>query len=40
MLRDGRVIFNGTNQELVKSDDSYIQKFLHGTEMEAANGEQ
>jgi phospholipid/cholesterol/gamma-HCH transport system ATP-binding protein len=39
MLRDGRAIFNGTNEELGKAEDPYIQKFLHGTEMEAANGE-
>jgi phospholipid/cholesterol/gamma-HCH transport system ATP-binding protein len=40
MLRDGRVIFSGTNEELVKSEDSYIQKFLRGTEMDMRNAEQ
>jgi phospholipid/cholesterol/gamma-HCH transport system ATP-binding protein len=30
MLRDGRVIFSGTDETLRKSDDSYIQKFLRG----------
>jgi phospholipid/cholesterol/gamma-HCH transport system ATP-binding protein len=39
MLRDGRVIFNGTNEELTKSEDPYIQTFLHGTEMEAGASE-
>ena len=34
MLRDGRVIFNGTNEELVKAEDPYIQKFIRGTEIE------
>lgn len=37
MLREGRVIFSGTNEELQKSEDPYIQKFLHGTEMEKAS---
>ena len=30
MLRDGRVIFSGTDETLRKSDDSYIQRFLRG----------
>jgi phospholipid/cholesterol/gamma-HCH transport system ATP-binding protein len=34
MLRDGRVIFSGTNEELVKAEDPYIQKFIRGTEIE------
>jgi phospholipid/cholesterol/gamma-HCH transport system ATP-binding protein len=40
MLRDGHVIFNGTNEELVRSEDPYIQKFLRGTEMDMRNAEQ
>jgi len=40
MLRDGRTIFSGTNEELSRSEDPYIQNFLRGTEMEtdAAGG--
>jgi len=34
MLREGRVIFSGTNEEFVQSEDPYIQKFITGTEME------
>ncbi len=34
MLREGRVIFSGTNEEFVQSEDEYIQKFISGTEME------
>lgn len=34
MLRDGRVIFNGTQEKLVKAEDPYIQEFIHGTEIE------
>jgi phospholipid/cholesterol/gamma-HCH transport system ATP-binding protein len=34
MLREGRVIFSGTNEEFVQSEDQYIQKFITGTEME------
>jgi ABC-type transporter Mla maintaining outer membrane lipid asymmetry ATPase subunit MlaF len=34
MLRDGRIIFRGTNQEFVQSEDPYIQKFISGTELE------
>jgi phospholipid/cholesterol/gamma-HCH transport system ATP-binding protein len=39
MLRDGRVIYSGTEEELVKSEDPYIQKFIHGTEIETDNME-
>lgn len=35
MLRDGRVIFSGTEEELVKAEDPYIQEFIRGTEIEA-----
>ncbi len=34
MIRQGHVIFSGTNEEFVKSEDPYIQKFIRGTEME------
>jgi phospholipid/cholesterol/gamma-HCH transport system ATP-binding protein len=34
VLRDGRVIFDGTEEELVKSEDAYLQEFIRGTEME------
>jgi len=34
MLREGRVIFSGTDEEFVQSKDPYIQKFITGTEME------
>ncbi|HEY0323116.1 MAG TPA: ATP-binding cassette domain-containing protein [Pyrinomonadaceae bacterium] len=34
MLRDGRVIFSGTEEELVKSEDTYIKEFIHGTEVD------
>ena len=34
MLREGRVIFSGTDEEFVQSEDPYIQKFITGTEME------
>ena len=30
MMRDGRVIFSGTDETLHKSEDKYIQKFLRG----------
>lgn len=30
MMRDGRVIFSGTDETLRKADDKYIQKFLRG----------
>jgi phospholipid/cholesterol/gamma-HCH transport system ATP-binding protein len=39
MLREGRVIFDGTREELVASDDPYIQRFIKGTEMEAENAD-
>ncbi len=35
MLREGRVVFSGTNQEFVQSEDPYIQKFISGTELES-----
>lgn len=34
MLGEGHVIFSGTNEEFVQSEDPYIQKFISGTEME------
>lgn len=34
MLRDGRVIFDGTEEELIRTDDAYIQQFIRGTEIE------
>jgi len=34
MLREGRVILSGTNEEFLQSEDLYIQKFISGTEME------
>jgi phospholipid/cholesterol/gamma-HCH transport system ATP-binding protein len=30
MMRDGRVIFSGTDESLKRADDPYIQKFLRG----------
>jgi phospholipid/cholesterol/gamma-HCH transport system ATP-binding protein len=30
MLRDGRVIFSGSDEQLFKSEDRYIQRFLRG----------
>lgn len=30
MMRDGQVIFSGTDETLRKANDEYIQKFLHG----------
>ena len=30
MMRDGRVIFSGTDESLRRADDAYIQKFLRG----------
>ena len=30
MMRDGEVIFSGTDETLRKADDQYIQKFLRG----------
>jgi phospholipid/cholesterol/gamma-HCH transport system ATP-binding protein len=40
MLREGRVIFSGTNEEFVQSPDPYIQKFISGTEIEPNRVEQ
>jgi phospholipid/cholesterol/gamma-HCH transport system ATP-binding protein len=40
MLREGRVIFNGTGEEMVKAEDPYIHEFIHGTEMELEDDEQ
>ncbi|MBD0324861.1 MAG: ATP-binding cassette domain-containing protein [Pyrinomonadaceae bacterium] len=34
MLRKGRVIFSGVEEELVKAEDPYIQEFIRGTEVE------
>jgi ABC-type transporter Mla maintaining outer membrane lipid asymmetry ATPase subunit MlaF len=30
MLREGKIIFSGTDETLKKSDDKYIQRFLRG----------
>jgi phospholipid/cholesterol/gamma-HCH transport system ATP-binding protein len=30
MFRDGKIIFNGSDERLRNSDDEYIQKFIHG----------
>jgi ABC-type transporter Mla maintaining outer membrane lipid asymmetry ATPase subunit MlaF len=30
MMRDGRIIFSGTDETLRKADDAYIHKFLRG----------
>jgi ABC-type transporter Mla maintaining outer membrane lipid asymmetry ATPase subunit MlaF len=30
MVREGNVIFSGTDEALRRSEDSYIQKFLRG----------
>jgi phospholipid/cholesterol/gamma-HCH transport system ATP-binding protein len=30
MMRDGRVIFSGSNEQLDKSDDPYIRRFIRG----------
>jgi phospholipid/cholesterol/gamma-HCH transport system ATP-binding protein len=40
MLRDGRVIFNGPEEELVKSEDPYIQEFIKGTEIKPDDAEE
>jgi phospholipid/cholesterol/gamma-HCH transport system ATP-binding protein len=40
MLRKARVIFSGVEEELVKSEDPYIQEFIRGTEMETKDAEQ
>jgi phospholipid/cholesterol/gamma-HCH transport system ATP-binding protein len=40
MLCEGRLIFSGTNEEFVQSEDPYIQKFISGTEMEPGQKKQ
>jgi phospholipid/cholesterol/gamma-HCH transport system ATP-binding protein len=30
MLRDGQVIFNGSDERLRHNEDPYIQRFIHG----------
>ena len=30
MFRDGKIIFNGSDERLRSSDDEYIQRFIHG----------
>lgn len=30
MFRDGKIVFNGTDEKLRASSDSYIQRFIHG----------
>jgi ABC-type transporter Mla maintaining outer membrane lipid asymmetry ATPase subunit MlaF len=30
MMRDGQVIFSGTDESLRRADDAYIQRFLRG----------
>jgi phospholipid/cholesterol/gamma-HCH transport system ATP-binding protein len=40
MLCDGRGIFDGTEEALVKSEDPYIQEFIRGTEVDTGNEEQ
>jgi phospholipid/cholesterol/gamma-HCH transport system ATP-binding protein len=40
MLRDGRVIFSGAEEELIKSEDPYIQEFIRGTEIKPDDAEQ
>jgi phospholipid/cholesterol/gamma-HCH transport system ATP-binding protein len=30
MIRDGRIIFSGTDEQLTKADDPYIKRFLRG----------
>ncbi|HYG79834.1 MAG TPA: ATP-binding cassette domain-containing protein [Pyrinomonadaceae bacterium] len=39
MLRKGRVIFSGAEEELVKAEDPYIQEFIRGTEIETSEAE-
>ena len=39
MLRDGRIIFSGAEEELVKSEDPYIQEFIRGTEVDTEEAE-
>jgi phospholipid/cholesterol/gamma-HCH transport system ATP-binding protein len=40
MLRGGRVIFDGPEEELVKSEDRYIQEFIKDTEIKPGDAEQ
>ena len=40
MLRKGRVIFSGVEEELVKAEDPYIQDFIRGTEIDTKEAEQ
>lgn len=40
MLRKGRVIFSGVEEELVKAEDTYIQEFIRGTEIDTKDTEQ
>ena len=40
MLRAGREIFSGTEEELVRAEDPYIQEFIRGTEVEARGNEE
>jgi phospholipid/cholesterol/gamma-HCH transport system ATP-binding protein len=40
MLREGRIIFSGAEEELVKSEDPYIQEFIRGTEIKPDDAEQ
>ena len=40
MLRDGRVIFSGTEGELAKAEDPYIQEFIHGTDIQTGDAAQ
>jgi phospholipid/cholesterol/gamma-HCH transport system ATP-binding protein len=40
MLREGRVIFSGSEEELVKAESPYIQKFIRGTEVETGSAEE
>lgn len=40
MLREGRVIFSGSEEELVNAEDPYIQQFIRGTEVDTGNAEQ
>jgi phospholipid/cholesterol/gamma-HCH transport system ATP-binding protein len=34
MLKDGRVIFDGSSHDFAYSDDPYIRNFIHGTEVD------
>lgn len=35
MFRDGKIIFNGSDERLRSSDDEYIQRFIHGYKLES-----